>query len=533
MYILKHALKSISRSKGRNVLIGVIVLVIAISACLGLSIRQAAESAKQDALSDLSITATIAFDRQSMMQEMKEANAQSGGFDRSQFASRMGDFSSLTLEEYETYATAASVQHFYYTLTVSLNGTDTVSAVSTETSSSDSTTTASGSSATSTFPEGGNMGGKKGVSMENQGDFTLIGYSAESAMTAFQDGTASITDGVVFEEGTVDKTCIISEELATYNDLAVGDTITLANPNSETETYLLTIVGLYTTAASTDIGGPMGSMTATDPANQIYMSATALQSIVDASVSAATTSTDETTGRETSTAVVGSLSATYTFADSDAYEKFEEEARALGLSDSYTISSPDITAYENSLAPLNTLSKMAGYFLIVILLIGAIILVVLNIFNVRERKYEIGVLTAIGMKKGKVALQFLSEIFIVTIIPIIIGAGIGAASSVPVTNALLENQISSQQSAAEQVETNFGRGGMGDPGASIPDKGMEKGGFFGGDPTNYIAEIHSAMNLTVVWQLLLIGVLLTLASGAVSMLFVMRYEPLKILANRD
>lgn len=36
-----------------------------------------------------------------------------------------------------------------------------------------------------------------------------------------------------------------------------------------------------------------------------------------------------------------------------------------------------------------------------ILVIGAVILVVLNIFNVRERKYEIGVLTAMGMKKER------------------------------------------------------------------------------------------------------------------------------------
>ena len=49
----------------------------------------------------------------------------------------------------------------------------------------------------------------------------------------------------------------------------------------------------------------------------------------------------------------------------------------------------------------------------------------------------------------------------------------------------------------------------------------------------YITEINSAMNFTVVLQMLLIAVGLTLISGAVSMLFVMRYNPLKILANRD
>ena len=39
MYIIRNALKCIGRSKGRNVLIGIIVLVIAISACIGLLIR--------------------------------------------------------------------------------------------------------------------------------------------------------------------------------------------------------------------------------------------------------------------------------------------------------------------------------------------------------------------------------------------------------------------------------------------------------------------------------------------------------------
>lgn len=48
MYIIKNALKCIGRSKGRNLLIGIIVLAIATSACIGLSIRQAAEKAKEE-----------------------------------------------------------------------------------------------------------------------------------------------------------------------------------------------------------------------------------------------------------------------------------------------------------------------------------------------------------------------------------------------------------------------------------------------------------------------------------------------------
>ena len=54
MYIIKNAFKCIGRSMGRNVLVGIIALVLAISACIGLSIRQAADSTKASALKGMS-----------------------------------------------------------------------------------------------------------------------------------------------------------------------------------------------------------------------------------------------------------------------------------------------------------------------------------------------------------------------------------------------------------------------------------------------------------------------------------------------
>lgn len=554
MYIIKNALKSIGRSKGRNILIGVIVLVIAVSACLGLSIRQAAESAREDTLSTMSVTATISFDRQSMMSEMAkpEDGDTAKDFDKSDFKDMMNESSSLTLEEYEKYAEAESVDGFYYTMTASFNGSDGLEPVSNETDTtsntlSSSTDEAKGSTqsqfgGSDSFENKGDMGGKNRV-MGVQSDFSIVGYSSEEAMTSFKEGTASVSDGGrVFTEGTDQYECIITQELATYNSISVGDSIVVTNPNNEEETYTLSVVGFYTDTTANESSFSMMGSTVSDPANKIYMSYNALKKIVDASEASSTTETDEDTGREFETKISGSLSATYVFSDTQSYEQFEQQARDLGLDDSYTVSSSDITAFESSLAPLETLSTMAGYFLIVILAIGAIILIVLNIFNVRERKYEIGVLTAMGMKKGKVALQFLTEIFAVTIAAVIIGAAAGAVSAVPVTNALLAGQIESKQTQSDRQEANFGRGGGDMP--TSPDKaeiGGDKGGnfgdrfagIFGEEAADYITEVNSAMNLTVVFQMLGIAVLLTLVSGMVSMLFVMRYEPLKILANRD
>lgn len=556
MYILKNAWRSICRGKGRAILIALIVFVVAFAACIGLSIRQAAESAKTQGLESLTITAQITMDRSALM---NNASEDGGGFDRDAFKENFSGMQQLSAEELQTYAAAESVSGFYYTATVSMDGNDaieavesTVSAPGGDSSGGDSSAGASGSMGG--FPgmdgeENGKGGGRFSGGMGTQGDFTLIGYSSYDAMTDFVNGTSTISDGTIFEEDSADWTCVISDELATYNSLAVGDAITLINPNNTEESYTLTISGIYTNSQSTASSGGamMGFSAASDPANQILMSSAAVEALVAQSEAAATVTTDETTGQETTTALAKQISGTYLFGDIDAYEQFEDQAHALGLSNDYTVTSSDLTSYEQSLLPLENLSKMALWFLLVVLAIGAVILIVINIFNVRERKYEVGVLAAIGMKKGKIALQFLYESLIITVAAIVMAGAAGVVVSVPVTNLLLENQIESQSTSQTRVENAFGKsmedmGGM--PGGSRPNGGSQDGaatpevpadGFSGMFDTSnqYVSEVTSAANLTVVVQLFLIGILLALLASAVSIIFVLRYEPMRILANRD
>ena len=225
MYIIKNALKCIGRSKGRNILIGVIVLVIAVSACVGLSIRQAAEKAKTDTLEGLTVTASISFDRRTIMNQVQSGATESEGgkFDKGQFSELMGAASSLTLDDYLKYAEADSVKEFYYSETASVNGSESFSPVTSEESTTEATVS----------PSGGKGGMSGGFSSS---DFTLKGYSSENAMTSFVSGTAYITDGTIFEEGSESLDCIISAELAAFNDLSVGSTVTITNPNNTAET---------------------------------------------------------------------------------------------------------------------------------------------------------------------------------------------------------------------------------------------------------------------------------------------------------
>lgn len=522
MFVLKNAIKSITRSKGRNILIGVIVFTITVSACVSLSIKNAAKEAEESGLQNLSITANISVDRQKLME-----NAQNGGSNSNgsrDMRDMMQQFSALSLEEMQIYAASQYVAGFYYSNATSLSASGSLEPVSEQSSGS-------------TNGNSGNMPGGGRGGMAAMGDFTVTGYSSEDAMTDFTSGSSKITKGQVFDVNSDGYNCIISEELATFNKLSVGDTITLSNPGKEKETYKFTITGIYSTSESESSGGGMRFSTATDPANQIYVSYSALEKVAANSKSKATTSTDDN-GNETTTALTVQVNGTYRFSDKESYDNFCEDVTAMGLSENYTVSSADIANYESSLIPLKNLSQFANTLLIIVLIVGGVILIVLNLFNIRERKYEVGVLTAIGIQKGKVAMQFVTELLLVTFAAIVIGTAVGAAISVPVSNGLLESQVQTQQTQQSSRQENFGRGGSnsesgGENTPAVPSNGSANGRRgFGTNNVSYLDQINASVNFSVVLQLIGIGLLLTIVSGLVAVVFVLRYEPLQILANR-
>lgn len=539
MMIVKNAWRNIWRSKGRNILILLIVSIIAVASCVSLSIKNAAKTAEQSGLESLSITGTISVDRQSMME-----NVRNSGSDVKEAFSSMPD--DLTLDQLEVYAGAEAVDSFTYSMSTSLSETDDFTAVSTDTESDDST-----SSETTTgqngMPGGGMSGGQSGFGgMGTEGDFTLVGYGSYTAMTDFVDGVSSITDGSIFSLDSADNTCIINTELATYNDVSVGDTITLLNPNDEDESITLTVCGIYETTADASTSGGLSFSSANDAANQIYANYQTVSSLVSTSEASATTTTNSTTGMTETTALTSSVDGVYHFADVEHYEAFEEQARALGLSDDYTVSSTDVDSYEQSILPLTNLSSFAGTLLWIVLGVGGVILIAFNLFNIRERKFEVGVLTAIGMKKPKVAMQFVCELFMVTLIGICIGTVIGSVVSVPASNAMLSLQTSSQETQQSKISDNFGMGGQqlntdgtgfsgGTTSGSAPVMESGSGGFSGfmNSSVSTISEINAAVNFSVLWQLLLVGIGLTIISSLVAVIFVLRYEPLKILSERN
>lgn len=505
MYVFKNALKSITRSKGRNILIGIIITVIATSSCIALSIKNAANKLMESYKSSYDVEATLTLNRSEMRGEAKKQKQES----QTTTQDFMSSIPELNMEMVQDYGNSNVVKNYSYTIQTNLNASNIEKVSSEETNN----------------PMGNMPGNRKQEGIDNKvtGDFTIKGYSSLDAMTEFVNGTYQITSGSIFNIDSTEKECVISEELAEQNNLSVGSEMVLQNPNNSEESYSFKVTGIYSDSSDTNEFSMFSNA-----ANQILTSYNALNEIAQKS------------NEKEDSKLVLQTNATFHLNSADDIETFEKELTEKGLSSYYTVST-NIEALNESLQPIENLSTFANVFLILVLSIGGVVLVVVNMINIRERKYEIGVLRAIGMKKHTVLEQFVIELFCVTFVAIVIGTAIGSVATVPIANAMLQNEITAEQESKSKVSENFGMkgdpasGGSGGKMQPIPggnDQGDIRNTFAQDSQVEYIDKINAVIDVKTVLELVLIGILLTIMSSSIAMISISRYTPLKILSNR-
>lgn len=465
MYILKNAWISITRNKGRNILMGIIILVIACATTISLAIISASNKLVSSYQEKYDITATIGMNRESMMKNFDPSNEQS----KEEMKENFNSLDSITVEDIKNYADSNYVKSYYYINSIGMNTN--IEAASSE-----------------------NKGPER--KEESKTDFTITGYSSYDAMNEFLEGTYQITDGSV-DSDFESNTCIINSELATVNNLKVGDTITLKNPNDETKTYELKITGLFK-----DNENNMNMFS--NSVNTIITNTTVIENIL-----------------ENNTDLTGNLNPTFVLTSKDVIDRYKQELTEKGLNEMYSLNT-NIDQIENETESIQNVSNFAKTFLIITLLVGGVVLFILNLINVRERRYEIGVLRTIGMKKQTVIIQFVTELLIVSIISLILGGVLGSIVSVPTANNLLKSEIESSNQQQEQIENNFGNFKKGD-----------KPSMSGVSKIEYIDEIDAVVSPKILLELIGIGLSLTLISSLAAMIHIAKFSPLTILKERS
>ena len=121
MYILKNALISITRNKGRNLLIGIIIVVIALSSAVTLAIRNSASSLINSYENKYDVKATIGVNRENMRGGMRPEEGMSDedrDAKREEMQEVFADASNITEDEINKYGDSKYVKEYYYQVSV-------------------------------------------------------------------------------------------------------------------------------------------------------------------------------------------------------------------------------------------------------------------------------------------------------------------------------------------------------------------------------------------------------------------------------
>ena len=296
MYILKNAITSIKRNKGRNILIGIIIIVISAASAITLAIRESATKIVTAYENKNPLTATIGMNRENLMKSLRENDKS-----QEEMINAFNEIESITEDQIKEYGNSSNLKSYYYTYELSVDAKDikeaTDSLVKETTTTKTETTTKTQNWGSSNKGNRPNMppagfGGsrtttsRKTTTVQTQkifnekasgGAFNLIGYNSYDDMKDFINGNYTITSGSVSSDFT-SMTCVISEELATLNNLEVGSKITIIDPKDTSKTYELEVTGIY--KENTDSSENMANMF-TSSANQIITNVTVVKKILE------------------------------------------------------------------------------------------------------------------------------------------------------------------------------------------------------------------------------------------------------------
>ncbi|EIM0151529.1 ABC transporter permease [Listeria monocytogenes] len=437
MNFFKRAWLSMKARKGRSVLQLIIFTVVCVLILSGFTIQSAADKASELAREQLGGTVTLTVDREKQMQTMREEASSSDSSStesKPQFQSSPIDVSDAN----ELAKLNHVASYNYYSSTQALaSGFDPIESSGDTSSSSDETSTT-----TETQGPGGGQGGPQMV----DADLSISGLLDSATSTDFEAGTSELTSGVAITSADKDKNvAMVEENLAEENDWKVGDSFTVTSSDGNTK-VTLKIVGIYKT---TDSGSDMAqNFSFLNPYNKVYVPYTVANTIKGSNYKNTVDS------------------AVYTMDDAVNISAFEKEAKKVDSIDwdTFKLDAND-TLYQQMIGPINSVASFSKNVVYIVSIAGALILGLLVMMQVRDRKYEMGVLLAIGEKRGKLIAQFFVEILIVALVSF----GLAAASSHYVAQ-LAGNQLLAQQNSSTNETTTStenrgpGGGGQGGPG---------------------------------------------------------------------
>lgn len=472
MYIVSNALKNLVRNKGRNILLAIIMVAILSCTAVAIIINSTSDGIIEEYKNKFGSEVFIQTN-----QEKQNELLSSGKYDPKDF--------NIANEVYEKLSTSEYVKEAV--MSANYRGfSDTIKALDQK----DAPTDTGGMNVIGIGPNGNQISGNSKIPNLN-----ILGGLTPLGIKEFENGTRKIVEGEFAEK---DGEAVVSQDFAKLNGLNVGDVMKIQNPTAPdtSETLDLAITGLYFDGAKSEDVGFTHPML--NRKNEIITTYNTLKQYNEKV--------------KTDSDVIG-IDAKYYLKNPDMVEAFNQEAHDNGLSDLYDIS-VDAQSYHNIVKPVEGLKDVSTTFMVVVLLFGGSILVLISVLSTRERKYEIGVLRAMGMKKGTVALGLVLETLFMLLLSLVVGLGIGSVLAQPVSDMLLQNQAEMQNALNSGTNSFTFTVGAQEQAAKLE-------------------SIEACLSGEAMLIIACVALLLGIVSVSIGILYINRYEPRKILTERN
>ncbi|MFP7233341.1 ABC transporter permease [Bacillus subtilis] len=482
MNFIKRAFWNMKAKKGKTLLQLFVFTVICVFVLSGLTIQSAAQKSSELARQELGGSVTLQVDRQKQMEKQQDSGEK-----------RSFESTPIKVSDANKLAALDHVKSYNYITSASANAGnfDAIESSSSSDSSSSSNTK-------------NGQGGPQRI----QADLSIEGVTSTALVDEFSDGDSKITDGRAITKSDVGKNVtVMNETLAEENDVSVGDSITIESVTDEDTTVKLKVVGIYKTTSSGDDQAQNFSFL--NPYNKLYTPYTATAALK---------------GDDYKNTID---SAVYYMDDAKNIDAFVKAAKKTSIDfDTFTLNTND-QLYQQMVGPIENVASFSKNVVYLVSVAGAVILGLIVMMSIRERKYEMGVLMAIGEKRWKLIGQFLTEILIVAIIAIGIASLTGNLVANQLGNQLLSQQISSSSDSTQTASGQSGQmpgggGGMG-------------GGMFGHNSAN--VDVIDSLNVAVSMNDMLvlggIGIIIAIIATLLPSISVLRLHPKTILTKQE
>lgn len=316
----------------------------------------------------------------------------------------------------------------------------------------------------------------------------------------FKNHDSKLVDGKIITTNSKENSAVVEETFAKNNKLKIGDNFKLKGTSIQNkgEELTLTVIGIY---KSEKIPSQLDEQYSfTIPENKIYMDFNSFTKLTDQ-------------------AKIDNVS--YNLKDPLLVDDFSSEANKILEKDkSPYMLDAHTKEYQQMVGPIEKMSYFSSIMIKVIISAGAIILLLLILLSIKERKNEIGILLALGEGKRNIILQLLMEIMLLATTSFMLSIALIHSTGQGISNSILSSQVSKNNAHANVNNKDMGLDG------EYTEEEQTKN-------IRPVEQISVSLNKTIISKSALIGVVLVFIATIIPGILIARLDPKYLFSQKE